>query len=260
MKNKMILVLGANSFNVKVFLNSTERNVYCLVHKEIPKIDRNNIFFINKISEVKNLNQIDEITIINFASSYNSRKNIISLISSNFLKLFMEVVKSNRIDTVNIINIGSYWQNSDSSFRKPYTIVKNFSDYVFIKLYKSVNYINLKIGDVIDIDDERDKLVKYLIDNENSDEIFLKSSEDELLFPISRKNISDALDFLIENSNLLRSSEIYYVSLFKSSITLKNFIDEFKLNNNLEYSVIFKGRSIKRRYNFEKNNNFCLIV
>ena len=47
-------------------------------------------------------------------------------------------------------------------------MVKNLCDFIFIKFLKSVNYINLKIGDVIDLDDHRDKLVKYLLDNKDS--------------------------------------------------------------------------------------------
>ena len=76
-------------------------------------------------------------------------------------------------------------------------MVKNLCDFIFIKFLKSVNYINLKIGDVIDLDDHRDKLVKYLLDNKDSKELILESSSEELMFPISREQIAKALEFLI---------------------------------------------------------------
>ena len=256
----MILLLGASSFNVRYFLETSDKDIFCLIHKNIPTIKRANVIYIKNILDINNISKYHDVTVINFASSYNLNNKFYALFFSNFLTLFLNVLKIKRRNKVNVINIGSYWQNSNYRYKDSYIMVKNLCDFIFIKFLKSVNYINLKIGDVIDLDDHRDKLVKYLLDNKDSKELILESSSEELMFPISREQIAKALEFLILEKDLFNNNQVHYVSLFKNSITLRNFVEEFKTQQELNFSFIFKSKNPKRNYNFQKNNDFCLII
>ena len=72
--------------------------------------------------------------------------------------------------------------------------------------------------------------------------------------------IAKALEFLILEKDLFNNNQLHYVSLFKNSITLRNFVEEFKTQQELNFSFIFKSKNPKRNYNFQKNNDFCLII
>lgn len=256
----MIILLGAASFNARYFLETSNNKIYCLIHKNIPTVRRENVIYIKNVLEIKNISKYKDITVINFANSYNVNNKFFSLFFSNFFTLFLNVLKLNRKNIVNVINIGSYWQNSNYKYKNSYIIVKNFCDFVFLFFFKSVNYINLKIGDVIDLEDQRDKLVRYLLDNKGSKELILESSGKELLFPISRKQIAQSLEFLLLEKDLFKNNQIQYVSLFKKPITLSNFVEEFNTQQELNLSFIFKRNKPKRKYDFQKNNDFCLII
>lgn len=256
----MILLLGASSFNVRNFLETSSKDIFCLIHKNTPTIKRANVIYIKNILDIKNISKYKDVTVINFANSYNLNKKFFALFFSNFLTLFLCVLKIKSRNKVNVINIGSYWQNSNYRYKNSYIMVKNLCDFIFIKFLKSVNYINLKIGDVIDLDDHRDKLVKYLLDNKDSNELTLESSSEELMFPISREQIAQALECLILEKDLFKNNQIHYVSLFKKSITLRKFVEEFKTQQELKFSFIFKSKNPKRNYDFQKNIDFCLII
>ena len=59
------------------------------------------------------------------------------------------------------------------------------------------------------------------------------------MFPISREQIAKALEFLILEKDLFNNNQLHYVSLFKNSITLRNFVEEFKTQQELNFSFIF---------------------
>ena len=80
------------------------------------------------------------------------------------------------------------------------------------------------------------------------------------MFPISREQIAKALEFLILEKDLFNNNQLHYVSLFKNSITLRNLLKSLKLSKNSIFLLFFKSKNPKRNYNFQKNNDFCLII
>ncbi|GIR20205.1 hypothetical protein CM15mP35_04660 [bacterium] len=72
------------------------------------------------------------------------------------------------------MNIGSMWQDVPKMRFKSYVFVKNLTDFIFIRLFKNVKYITIKLGDTYGVNDKRNKLVKILKSQLSSNELTLK--------------------------------------------------------------------------------------
>ena len=88
----MILITGGTSFNSSHFIRNIDEDLIVLLNKTKPVILQDNIIYFENLKELKKSDFCKEVkTIINFASSYNTKNKLVPNFKSSFallLKLF----------------------------------------------------------------------------------------------------------------------------------------------------------------------------
>tara|TARA_B100000902_G_scaffold385778_1_gene427579 strand:+ start:173 stop:979 length:807 start_codon:yes stop_codon:yes gene_type:complete len=257
----MILITGGTSFNVSDFLKNTNEEICIVLNNTKPKIIRENIVYFKHIKEFKKSKEREKVNIIiNFASSYNSSNSFFSHFNSSFYFLYRLFKIINNKNLKIIINIGSYFQDLDSQNYTKYVLVKNFTSYFYIKIQKKVKYINLKLGDTFGANDNRNKIFKYLKENQKNNEIVFSGNELDIFYPLSVTDITKCINYIIRNTNLFISSNISNVRLYGEPLSLLSLAEQYEKDLNLKFIKKFKSSKVKRPLAKDNNTDFAFIV
>lgn len=257
----MILLTGGTSFNAKEFVNNYDEEFFIIHHKNKVKINNSNVIYLNSVKELKKLNKINEInTIVNFASSINSKNNLYNNFLSSFFYLLRIYFVLKKFNLGLIINIGSMWQDVPKMRFKSYVVIKNLTDFVFIKLSKKVNYLTIKLGDTYGVDDSRNKLVKILKDQLVKEKLELKGSETNLVFPIHTKTLSKIVEYIIKNKSIFINSNVKKLRAYIEPYTLLEFVNLFSIAHNFNKEILFgKSRGIYYE-DLKPDSDFCFLI
>ena len=99
----MILITGGTSFNSSHFIKNIDEDLIVLLNKTKPKILQDNIIYFENLKKFKKSEFRKEVkTIINFASSYNTKNDLIPNFKSSFallLKLF-RMTRNMKLETI----------------------------------------------------------------------------------------------------------------------------------------------------------------
>ena len=110
------------------------------------------------------------------------------------------------------------------------------------------------MGDLYGENDSREKIDKFLIKNQNADEIVLNSNSKTLIFPIHIKKFINFINNLENNFNFDRYSK---VNFFGNGILLKEYVDIFLSTIQGKPKIIFKGRISNKI--MKSNLKLCLL-
>jgi len=243
----MILITGGTSFNSSHFIKNIEEDLIVLLNKTKPKILQDNIIYFENLKEFKKSEYLKEVKIIiNFASSYNTKNELIPNFKSSFallLKLF-RMTRNMKLET--IINIGSYFQDIEKEKSSSYVMIKNLTDFYFSKIVKKIKYLNLKIGDTYGPDDTRNKIFKHLTSNKKNKKILFSGNNKDLFYLTYISDITNALSYILKNSELFKQSSISLIKLYGHAITLEELVNYYKSINNLNFELIFESGVVRR--------------
>ena len=257
----MILITGGTSFNSSHFIKNTKEDLIVILNKTKPKIIQDNITYFENLKEFKKSNFHKEVkTIINFASSYNTKNDLISNFKSSFtllLKLF-RMTKNMKLEA--IVNIGSYFQDVEKEKSSSYVMKKNLTDFYFLKIVKNTKYFNLKIGDTYGPEDPRNKIFKHLKMSNDDKKILLSGNPKDLFYLTTISDITNALNFIIKNLELFKRSSISCMKLYGHAITLEELVKYYKSINNLNFELIFESGIVLRPGLTDSKYDFSFLL
>ncbi len=257
----MILLTGGTSFNAKEFVHDYVGEIIILQHLNKKRIDKSDIFYLGGLKELKNFdNKKDIKTIINFASSINIKNNFFSNFSSSLYMLLRIYIFLKKFNPELVVNIGSMWQDVPKMRFKSYVFVKNLTDFIFIRLFKNVKYITIKLGDTYGVNDKRNKLVKILKSQLSSNELTLKGKKENLVFPIHTKSLSLIIRHLLTNRALFLNSNINYVRAYIEPYSLYEFTNIFSRANNFDKKITFGENKGILTKDLKPENDFCFLI
>ncbi len=257
----MILLTGGTSFNAKEFVNNYDEEFFIIHHKNMNKINNSNVVYLNSIKELKKLNKKAEInTIVNFASSVNSKNNFYNNFLSSFFYLLRIYLVLKKFNLDLIINIGSMWQDVPKMRLKSYVAIKNLTDFIFIKLLKKVNYLTIKLGDTYGVDDTRNKLVKILKEQLVEEKLELKGNKINLVFPVHTKTLSKIIKYILKNKIIFINSNVKKLRAYIEPYTLLEFVNLFSIAHNLNKEILFGNSKGIYYEDLKPNNDFCFLI
>jgi CDP-paratose synthetase len=230
-----ILITGSTGFIgsnlVTYFINNTEHKLFLINRdKKITHKDKNitNFYYDQKISNLINFfNEVRPEIVIHLATNYikeHKANDISSLISSNIL-FGTEILEAMaHSDCKKILNFGSYFQNvGNQSIYVPanlYAATKESLDNIikYYSKYHDLNFITLKFFDTFGPNDNRNKLVDFLIKSSLSKENINLSNANKI---IDLSHISSIIEHILHS--------ISYLSASKKNINKKFFISGFRV-------------------------------
>jgi nucleoside-diphosphate-sugar epimerase len=136
------------------------------------------------------------------------------------------------------ITAGSYSQDIDESPNNLYKISKQiFEDLLRnFSLKNNIIPVSLHFGDIYGPNDTRDKLIPYLLKNENKNEVQFNSNGLGYFSPI---HVCDAVDAII-NELKNKKSHVFEKKLICSQlITVKKFVSEYKSIRNKKFVPVY---------------------
>lgn len=217
-----ILITGSTSYlGEYVVKNHTNKKFFSLKYKNIMK----DVEVINDISELNGLN-ID--TLLHFA---NFRSGDIFLEKEE--KNFLEKLIQGGIQ--NIIYSNSYWCGIDQYKKLDYVVhKKNIEKYLqYLTKNSTLSICSMMLGDVYGANDRRNKLIPYLIKNEDSETVELENNQNAELCLI---NIQDIFRF-IKNYKFKKGFE--RVDLIGEKKKLFDVVKIYKKSRNKNFEVVF---------------------
>ncbi len=257
----MILLTGGTSFNANEFVNDCHEEMVIIRHSNKVEFKNPKVIYLDNLNDLKKFKMKNQInTVINFASSINSKNNLISNFFSSFyplLKIYFILRKSN-IDFV--INIGSMWQDIPKMRFRSYVFIKNLTDFIFTKFIKEVNYLSLKLGDTYGVGDKRNKLVKILKDQLNQNNLELKGRKENLVFPIHTKTLSKIINYLLLNKKIFLNSDIKFIRTYVEPLSLLEFTKIFSEANNFNKKIIYGMLDGIFKNDLKPKNDFCFLI
>tara|TARA_B100001778_G_scaffold302621_1_gene279404 strand:- start:44 stop:850 length:807 start_codon:yes stop_codon:yes gene_type:complete len=243
----MILITGGTSFNSSHFIRNIDEDLIVLLNKTKPVILQDNIIYFENLKELKKSDFCKEVkTIINFASSYNTKNKLVPNFKSSFALLLKLFRMTRNMKLERIINIGSYFQDIKKEKSSSYVMAKNFTDFYFSKIEHKIKYFNLKIGDTYGPHDTRNKIFKHLTSNKKNRKILFSGNPRDLFYLTNISDITNALSYIIKNSELFKQSSISLIKLYGHAITLEELVNYYKSINNLNFELIFESGVVLR--------------
>ena len=232
--NQRILITGANSFLGTSLTNDTNNNKYlAYVRQDRKSSDRvhfeNNIE--NLLRTVNNQNIRTCIHMANFANTGSGELNTNSEIT------FLKKVKNSGIQKV--IYISTYWVDIEEYSDSQYVIHKKRIEETIKKYF---SYKILRIGDVYGVEDQRKKLIPFLLDNENSEEILLNGFPENIVRPLT---VKEACIFI---NNTLEREENYnnIIDFYGEAISLEHLVNKFKEARNKSFKTKYKKQTMNK--------------
>lgn len=238
---KNIFITGVSSYLGQNLVNHlADYKFYGLINKsepqDFPNLEKiyklpNDIekFFIqNKISIIihlaTNSKRVDELTYSNsiFETNINLGTNLLSKSINTPIEMF--------------ISSGSYSQDIYHESESLYTLSKVYFEkiqYLFSSKYNLKN-ISFHLGDVYGPKDTRDKLIPYLLNNENNDIVDIKSDGSSLFSPIYIKDVTNQFRKVIEHSH---ESKFIIQNVTSELISVKDFISIYKNTRSKDFKI-----------------------
>lgn len=238
---KNIFITGVSSYLGQNLLNClADYKFYGLINKSEPQDFPNlekiytlpddiKTFLIKKnisiiIHLATNSNRINELTFNNSIFETNI------ILGSNLLS------KSIGTPVEMFISSGSYSQDIYHESESLYTLSKKHFEkiqYLFSSKYNLKN-ISFHLGDVYGPNDPRNKLIPYLLKNENNDIVCLNSDGSSLFSPIHINDVINQFRKVIEHSF---DSKFIVKNLTSELISVKDFISIYKNTRNKNFQI-----------------------
>lgn len=248
-----IFITGGSSYLGRFILNNFPNfNFFALKNNSEIKAN-SNVHMINKNEFLKSNNffmdnKIDTIIhLASFTNRNNDKKYYQDIIETNVNlgKIIVEMSKKSNVKK--FLNFGSY---SQLVFTKPpnlYVKTKNIFQKHLEKNNKNfeLGITNFYLGDLYGPNDSRDKLIPYLLMNEDNEIIKFESNGLGSFSPIHIDDVLEAikkeleLDNKINFKNIVLSTEVMtmkdFIKIFKK-IRNKNFLESYNLSQINPYS------------------------
>ena len=197
-----------------------------------------NTFYIDK--------EIDTIIHLAANSSISEKEKDIEKIFEVNITLSNKILLSIKDSPVKkFITAGSYSQDIVEKPNNLYKISKQIFENL-LKNYALKNKIipvSLHFGDIYGSNDTRNKLIPYLLKNENKDEIQFNSDGLGYFSPI---HVYDAVDAIINELEHKKSYEFETKLICSQLITVKKFVNKYKSIREKDFKPIYaKGNRIK---------------
>ena len=131
------------------------------------------------------------------------------------------------------------WQDVPKMRFKSYVVIKNLTDFIFIKTFKKVNYLTIKLGDTYGVDDTRNKLVKILKEPISRRKIRTQGNKINLVFPVHTKTLSKIIKYILKNKIIFINSNVKKLRAYIEPYTLLEFVNLFSIAHNLNKEILF---------------------
>jgi nucleoside-diphosphate-sugar epimerase len=240
---KNIFITGASSYLGKNFLNKvSEHRIYALTNRNMPDHYENLIpvrLSTDEFNAFYNEKEIDTIVHLAANSLISQKDEDIEKIFDVNILLGNQILLSTKNSPVEkFITAGSYSQDIDESPNNLYKISKQiFEDLLRnFSLKNNIIPVSLHFGDIYGPNDTRDKLIPYLLKNENKNEVQFNSNGLGYFSPI---HVCDAVDAII-NELKNKKSHVFEKKLICSQlITVKKFVSEYKSIRNKKFVPVY---------------------
>jgi nucleoside-diphosphate-sugar epimerase len=157
---------------------------------------------------------------------------------------------ANSSNVKKIISANSLWQDIFTSSNHFYTLTKSIYEDFQKNENNRFSSCSLHLGDVYGSDDHREKLIPFLLKNENEKTIYFDSDGEDLFFPIHVNDINTQIFKLLENHDEDNQHENKY--LVNNVIKIKDFITLFRKVRNKNFEPIFNmDKRNKPKYDFD---------
>jgi len=249
-----ILISGSSSYLGEEVLKNLNANFYCLINKNSKSqinLENSNKFIISQMHKINKDIKFDYF--FHFAGSSSKQYSVINNFYVSVL-IPLKLLFHFKIDKV--IFLDTYWHFLLNKQLNMYVIFKKINNLIFYTFSSKFNYKYMRIfmGDLYGENDPREKIDKYLIKNQNTDEIILNSNSKTLIFPIHIKKFIDFLNNLDHNFNFNKYSK---VNFFGNGISLKDYVDIFLSTIQSKPKIIFKGKTSNKI--MKSNLQLCLL-
>lgn len=234
-----ILITGSSSYVGENVMKNLNANFYCLINKNSKSkinLENSNKFVISQVHKINKDIKFDYF--FHFAGSSSKQY---SLINNFYVSVLipLKILIYLKIDKV--IFLDTYWHFLLNKQLNLYVIFKKINNLIFYTFSSKFNYkyVRIFLGDLYGENDSREKIDKFLIKNQNKDEIILNSNSKTLIFPIRIGKFINFINNLIHDFNYGRYSKINF---FGNGILLKEYVDIFLSTIQSEPKIIFKGK------------------
>ena len=221
---KNIFITGVTSYLGKNLLNKLDQhNVYGLINKTHLDPKKNFVPL--------NLN-LDDLNL------FFNQKGIDTLVNVN-VQLSNKILQATKNSTVKkVIYSGSYLQNVKQNPLNFYSISKQIFENLLenFTVKNNIQSVSIQFGDIFGKGDSRDKLIPYLLTNEDKSQVKFKSNGLGCFSPI---HISDATDLIISEIESPFINKFEKKVGFTKIISVKEFVHLYKKIRNKSFESIF---------------------
>jgi nucleoside-diphosphate-sugar epimerase len=253
---KNIFLTGASSFlGNNLIPKLANYKIYGLEH-QTPLMNFKNLISVKvekeNLNSFYNDNNIEIIVHLAANSNVSNNQNDFeNLINTNVIFGNNVLLSAKNSSVKKIISSGSYSQYINETPSSFYKISKQIFE-TLLSNFSSLNNVksrSLCFGDIYGPNDNRNKLIPYLLKNENKKSVRLNSDGLGYFSPIHVNDATDSIMFEVENEN----SQIFKRKLICSELlTVKEFINIYKTVRNKSFTPIFAN---KNRISSYKPNN-----
>jgi nucleoside-diphosphate-sugar epimerase len=253
---KNIFVTGGSSYLGKNVLKGLPNFNYYSLESANNSSEEENIRIVDKTC-LENLGKLfkDEKIefVFHFASVYRKNPNTNDLLEMFDININLGnkiIQAANSTNVKKIISANSLWQDIFTSSNHFYTLTKNIYEDFQNNENNHFSSCSLHLGDVYGSDDHREKLITFLLKNENEKIIYFDSDGEDLFFPIHVNDINRQISRLLENHEEDSQHENKY--LVNNVMKIKDFIELFRKVRNKNFEPIFNtDKKNKPKYDFD---------
>jgi len=258
---KNIFLTGASSFlGSNLIPKLVNYKIYGLEH-QTPLMNFENLISVKvekeDLNSFYNDNNIDLIVHLAANSNISTNQNDFeNLLNTNVIFGNDVLLSAKNSPVKKIISAGSYSQYIDETPSSFYKISKQIFE-MLLSNFSSLNNFrstSLCFSDIYGPNDKRNKLIPYLLKNENKKSVRLNSDGLGYFSPIHINDATDSIIFEVENE----SSQIFKKKLICSELlSVKEFINIYKTVRNKSFTPIYAN---KNRLSSYKPNNLTSDV
>lgn len=255
---KNIFITGVSSYLGQNLVNKLpDYKFYGLVNKSEPKDFPNLEKIYKQPDDIKKFFIKNNISIIIHLATNSNRNNELTYINNIFetnIILGSNLLSKSIGTPIELfISSGTYSQDIYHESESLYTLSKGYFEriqHLFSSKYNLKN-ISFHLGDVYGPNDPRDKLIPYLLKNENKDIVDIKSDGSSLFSPIHINDVINQFRKAIEYSC---DKKFMIKNLTSELISVKDFISIYKNTRNKNFKINFgkiKQFSLSDTHNFK---------
>lgn len=191
--------------------------------------------------------------VLHFASVYRKSSKIDDLLEMFEVNINLgnKIIRAaNSTNVKKIISANSLWQDIFTSSNHFYTLTKSIYEDCQKNENNRFSSCSLHLGDVYGSNDHREKLITFLLKNENEKKIYFDSDGEDLFFPIHINDVITQISKLLENHDEDNLHENKY--LVNNVIKIKDFVTLFRKVRNKNFEPIFNmNKRNKPKYDFD---------